>query len=320
MTDYYTQQRKRNIVVGIFVILGLVAFFYLVWIFQDLPIAVGKFTSFKIYVQFPTAPGVARHTPVRFCGYQVGRVVSVMAPEIRKDLNDPNLAYHHTVVAMAIDEQYANIPSNVDIKLMKRGLGSSYIELKQHPGTKPTPKDPNNMKTAFLSDGMLLQGSTGTTSEFFPEESQKKLEKLVDNFTNLLNNANLIIGDTENRQNIKDLLANTELATEQATATLKDFQEMSIEGKSAIKTAESEMKKAANAIDTASEDFSLALRELTITMEKVNNGDGTAGKILNDGRLYENLLDSSQELQAALEQLKILMAESRERGLPIKLK
>ena len=49
-----------------------------------------------------------------------------------------------------------------------------------------------------------------------------------------------------------------------------------------------------------------------------SEGGGSAGKLLNDGRLYENLLDSSQELSLALEQLKELAAQAREKGIKIK--
>jgi len=54
-------------------------------------------------------------------------------------------------------------------------------------------------------------------------------------------------------------------------------------------------------------------------LARAREGDGTAARVLNDGRLYENLLDSSRELEMALEQLKILAAEAREKGIRLKL-
>ena len=35
----------------------------------------------------------------------------------------------------------------------------------------------------FLVEGSLLQGSTGVSSEFFPEATQKKLEELITGIT-----------------------------------------------------------------------------------------------------------------------------------------
>ncbi len=72
-------------VVGIFVIAGLCSLVWLIFKFGDLPGVVTKMNAFQVFVQFPTATGVQKDTPVRFCGYQIGRVTNVMAPEVRKD-------------------------------------------------------------------------------------------------------------------------------------------------------------------------------------------------------------------------------------------
>ena len=166
MSDYETSQRRRNFVVGVFVIMVLTALGWLIFKFGDLPGVVTKYRSFEVFVQFPSAPGVQRDTPVRFCGYQIGRVTSIMTPEVRKDLVT-GLEYYQTVVVLNIDKKYGAIPDDVEVKMMTRGLGSSYIELKQDP-TKPD-------RGSYLRDKIILQGSTGMTSEFFPEESQKIL-------------------------------------------------------------------------------------------------------------------------------------------------
>ena len=41
---------------------------------------------------------------------------------------------------------------------------------------------------------------------------------------------------------------------------------------------------------------------------------------VNDGRLYENLLENTQQMKVLLEELEAFMAKSREKGVPIKLK
>lgn len=295
MSDYETTQRTRNIIVGIFVIVAMFALVWLIFKFGDLPTVVGKFRSFQVFVQFPTAQGVWKNTPVHFCGYEIGSVTEVMAPQMRTDL-DTGLEYHQTVVILSINKKYVNIPSDVEVKLMTRGLGSSYIEIKE-----PRP-DPNRPVTEFLAEGSLLQGSTGMTSEFFPEESQKKLDKLADGLGTLVNNANNILGDEKNRENIKTSLANLSDASKQATQTLKELQEFFTAG------------------TDASAELSKALAELRLILEKVNSGQGTAAKLINDGRLYENLLENTQQTQVLLEELRAFMAKSRDKGLPIKIK
>ena len=142
MSDYETTDRRRNIIVGIFVVGSLSALVWLIFKFQDLPRAISKIGSYQVFVQFPTAMGVQRDTDVYLSGYRIGNVTEVMAPKIRREIL-PNgklgKEYHQTVIVLSIDKQYANIPSNVEVKLMTRGLGSSYIELKVNPDALPAP-------------------------------------------------------------------------------------------------------------------------------------------------------------------------------------
>ncbi len=301
MSDYETTQKKRNIIVGAFVLAAVCALVWLIFKFGDLPTAASRLRSFQVFVQFPTAPGVQTDTPVRFCGYQIGRVTKVKPPEVLTDLNT-GLKYHQTLVVMSIDKKYVNIPSNVEVKLMTRGLGSSYIELTVDPTLPQTPRDPNRPETKFLTDKIPLQGSSGMTSEFFPADSQKKLDELVDGLRTFIGNANDIFGDKTNKENLKATLANLAEATDRATDALEEFRGFFASG-----------------INTT-EQLTETVTELKLVLEKVNSGHGTAGKLINDGRLYENLLENSQQLEVLIEELRAFIAKAKEKGLPIKVK
>jgi phospholipid/cholesterol/gamma-HCH transport system substrate-binding protein len=303
-------------------------------------------SSFEVFVQFPTATGVQKDTPVRFCGYQIGRVTKVMAPEIRRHM-ETGLEYYQTVVILSIDKRYVTIPSNVEVKLMTRGLGSSYIELKQTPGKPEVPLDPNRPETKFLVDTIWLQGSTGMTSEFFPEESQAKLSELIDGLKAFITNANDIIGDDENKDNIKQTIANLTEVSEQAkqmveeirkfaatgTSTLKsadakvdqvvtavvdtseDIRKFAAAGTSVLESADAKAENLVTALIHTSEELSKATSQLRLVLEKINSGQGSAAKLLNDGRFYENLLENTHELQALLENLQSLIDKVKEEGL-----
>jgi phospholipid/cholesterol/gamma-HCH transport system substrate-binding protein len=350
VSDYETKQRRHNVVVGLFVILGFCALVWLIFKFGDLPGIVTKLDSFEVFVQFPTATGVQRDTPVRFCGYQIGRVTSVMAPEIREDMVN-GIEYYQTVVVLSIDKRYVTIPSNIEVKLMTRGLGSSYIELKQIPGKPLEAKDPNRPDTKYLVDKIWLQGSTGMTSEFFPEESQKKLDGLVEGLGNLIANANDIMGDDRSKENIKKTLANLAKASEQARDTMEEFEKLAAEGTVAIKKADVKVDEIVTAfVDTSeeireftaagtstlksvddraeklitamvdtSENLSSAMVELRLILEKVNTGEGSAARLLNDGSFYEELLENTNQLKLLLEEMRSFVAEWRDKKIEVKL-
>ena len=342
MSDYETSQRRRNFVVGLFVVVGLTALGWLIFKFGDLPGIVTRYRSFQVFVQFPSAPGVQRDTPVRFCGYQIGRVTSVMTPEIRKDLTT-DLEYYQTVIVLSIDKKYGTIPHDVEVKLMTRGLGSSYIELKQDP-TKPA-------GDKFLENETLLQGSTGMTSEFFPEESQKKLDGLIEGLRALIANANDVIGDPNSKDNLKRTLANLADASEQARHTLEEFQELAATGTESLKKADTKIEEVvASVVDTSTEikqfaatgtetlksvdakterlvaatvetsgQLTASMRELQLVLQKVNNGQGSAARLLNDGSFYENLLENTNQLQVLLEEMKEFIAEWRNKKIDVKI-
>jgi len=306
-------------IVGVFVVVGICALVWLIFKFGDLPTAVTKMGSFEVFVQFPTAPGVQQDTPVRFCGYQIGRVTKVMSPEIRRDMVS-GLEYYQTVVILSIDEKYVNIPSNIEVKLMTRGLGSSYIELKQHPGIHSVPLDPNRPETIFLVDKIWLQGSTGMTSEFFPEESQKKLVELVESLRVLSGHANDIISNPDNKENLQKILANLTEASEQAKGTMEEFRKFAIAGTTTLKNADAKAEELIVAMVDTSEEISKASGQLRLILEKINSGQGSAARLINDGRFYENLLENAQQIQLLLEELKSFVTQARDKGVPIKLK
>jgi phospholipid/cholesterol/gamma-HCH transport system substrate-binding protein len=275
--------------------------------------------SFEVYVQFPTAPGVQTDTPVRFCGYQIGRVTKVMAPEIRKDMVT-GLEYYQTIVILSIDKTYVNIPSNINVKLMSRGLGSSYVEIKQYPGIPPEPLDPNRPETVYLVDKILLQGSTGITSEFFPEESQQKLDDLVGGLKALIANANDILGNRSNKENLQKTIANLTEASHEAKQTIEEFRKFAVAGTATLKSVDSKTEELVVAMVGTSEEISKVSSQMRLILEKINNGQGSVAMLLNDGRFYESLLEDTQQVQLLLEELKSFVTQARTKGVPIKLK
>jgi phospholipid/cholesterol/gamma-HCH transport system substrate-binding protein len=252
-----------------------------------------------------------------------------MAPDVLENLNTGQ-QYHQTRCVLSINKQYRDIPSNVEVKLMTRGLGSSYIELEVDPNRLPAPpRDPNRPETRFLVEGMQIQGSAGMTSEFFPEESQEKLNKLVESIGTFIGNANDILADPNNKENIKFTLANfTEashniaVAMAQATQTLKsaeetlaEFRQFASTGDQTLKNFDAKAERLVASMVGTSAEIGETVSQLRLAMAKINDGDGTVGRFISDGRLYENLLESTGQLSILLKDFKELLDTIREKGL-----
>jgi phospholipid/cholesterol/gamma-HCH transport system substrate-binding protein len=344
VSDYETGQKRRNLIVGIFVLFGVTALVWLIFKFGDLPGFVAELDSYHVYVQFPNAMGVEKDTAVDFCGYQVGRVTGISPPKVMEDLNTHKF-FHQTLVVLSIDKKYKDIPKTVEVKLMTRGLGSSYIELKLRN------LDVNEPIGPFLKEGSQLQGSTGMTSEFFPEESQKQLSELIEGINDFVGNANDVIGNRENKENTRKVLANLAEASGQAKQTLEQFGKFAAAGTTVLKHADGKVDEVVTSlVDTSgqvkefasagtstlqnvdakadklltslmetTEQLSRSMGELRSVLEKINSGDGTAGKLLNDGALYEHLLEDSKQLKAVLEEMQAFIADWRNKKIDVKL-
>ena len=297
--------------VGVFVIVAVIAFFWLIFKFGDLPVFVSEIRSYEVKIQFPSAPGVQKDTPVRFCGYQIGTVTDVKPPNILQDRNTKQW-YHQTLVIISIENQFKDIPDIVDAKLMTRGLGSSYIEL------SIPPVDVREGK--FLVEGSLLQGSSGMTSEFFPAETQKKLDELITGISAFVKNSNDVIGDAENKANLKAALANLSDASQQASDAIRQLKEAAATGKTMLQNADTRTAQLTTSLVTTSDKMGEVMTHLESVLEKIDNGEGTAGKLVNDGRLYEQLLEDSKQLHLVMKDMKTFMTESTEKGISIKLK
>lgn len=293
-------------IVGAFVIVGVMIFAYMIFLFGELPVVMTKFTSYNIRVKFPFAPGVEQNTPVRYCGYQVGRVTYVSPPMPE---NKDGKLIHQVTVTMAISRDYAAIPANVQVKLFRRGMGSSYIELSTIPMSGD---DFARLDPQFLQGGMELQGISGATNELLPEELQDKIETFFVKVTQLVDNTNEIVGDPQNRANLKNSLANLSKVTEESVATLQQIKEFST-------TANQKLAVVSDSVLQTSEELGETLIEMRRVLNKINNGQGTVGKLINDDKLYENLLDSSEELKASLEKMKKTLEKTSRSGIRVKV-
>jgi phospholipid/cholesterol/gamma-HCH transport system substrate-binding protein len=306
--DYDSIQRKRNFIVGIFVLVALTALVWLIFKFGQMPVIVSKLGSYEVIAQFASAPGVQENTPVKFCGYQVGRVTGIQAPALLPDIDTGRL-YYQVRVTMRVNNDYRTIPSTAKIMLMKRGLGSSYIEVVVDPDAPLVARDPNKPETKYLTNDMIVEGYVSTASEFLSDETQKKIEGLLNGLTALVNNVNDVVGDKQNQDNLKQSLAHLKDATGQANETLKQIEAFSKAGtRSADQLTESLAK------------LSGSIAALETLLNKINQGQGTAGKLVNDASLYESLVESSKDLDSLIVELKLFVAKSKEGGLPLKLK
>ena len=69
------------------------------------------------------------------------------------------------------------------------------------------------------------------------------------------------------------------------------------------------------AVVQTSEELGLAASQMKQLIEKVNEGEGTLSRLVNDGRLYEGLLETTSQLETVTQQLALVLEKLDKKGL-----
>lgn len=112
-------QKNLELAVGLFVALGLAAFFMLALKVSDIA-SIGEDKGYRVMARFENVGGLKVRAPVTLGGVRIGRVVGV-------DL-DPKS--YEAVVTLSIDPRYDRLPDDSSASILTSGLlGEQYIGL-----------------------------------------------------------------------------------------------------------------------------------------------------------------------------------------------
>jgi DNA repair exonuclease SbcCD ATPase subunit len=159
------------------------------------------------------------------------------------------------------------------------------------------------------------------------DEQVQRLGKVLDSIDSL-------VGDPQLREDVRQAIANLRQTSEQAQRIAGDVEKFSGNLESLRSDAAETLGSARKTFTTADEEIRKLSREFTdrlgqatqlmkqvsSTLEKIERGDGTAGALLTDRRLYEGLVDTTRELQIAIRDLQRLIRQWEQEGVPMRLR
>lgn len=142
------QSKTVEIIVGIFVLLGLAALLMLSMKVSNLS-APGDGAGYKVEAQFLNIGGLKTRSPVKMAGVVVGRVHRIYIDEEN----------YNAVVVMNISNDYKNIPQDTSASIYTAGLlGEQYISLE--PGGAETYLSEGD-QIRITSDAVVLEDIIG---------------------------------------------------------------------------------------------------------------------------------------------------------------
>ena len=333
---------RRNTVVGLFAMFGLVAMTALVFMFGG-----GKSwfaDRYNIRVFFPNGVmGVAEGQGVTLSGKRIGETTSV-------EFHDPNNVSAGVDVIVAVDGQY-DLPADAQVRVAASimGFGRPAIQMLvgDNPGRDKLPRDGTGVirgEMIAMLDQLLPPGIQNTLTNSAAQmgdlaasmrpvsieltrllESRNiddvnlhkvtaNLDTVVQRMDSGLKNLNDVLGDAQNQENLRQMLANGRTMTERGTLLMDDLRGTAADGRALFAQGQRMMQTMAGVTDQANS----LLVQLNKAAAQMNEGQGTAGLFLRDNRLYEELVLSARRLTKALDDIRDVMEMAKRGELKIK--
>ena len=275
---------SNELKIGITVVVAIVVAFIGYRIMKDIPLFR---TSTTIYTKFDQVYGLIPGNVVNVKGFKIG---SVKEMEL--------LVSDSTLVTMNIEEGY-QIPKGSIAVLKSSGvLGAKFIEIQKADSTEMVPHQ------GYI-EGVFEQGMMDT----FAEEGEKLsndisasirgVEKLVTSLNETL--------DKKNKESINGIIQNLKSSTTSldqliqkkqsdldemitsAKQTMQNMDELSSENKEKLTSLINNLEATSAELETLSSGLNETNLTLNDVLTKINNGEGTLGKMVNDPSLYNNV-------------------------------
>jgi phospholipid/cholesterol/gamma-HCH transport system substrate-binding protein len=265
-----------------------------------------------IYAKYTDTKGLIVSNPVFVNGFQVGSVF---------EIENQSADLSHIVVSIKLNGNY-EIPANSIATIQDNPLGTNSISIVLGDG-KTFLKSEDTIKTAPAAS---LLGDLMNTLSPIGEQTKKTitaLEKVLTNINTVLNE--------QNKANFQTILANLSATTENLNKSMASIEGMLQKQNGSIsqtadnlssftKNLSDNNKKINNIIsnlDTASkqikdadltktiQSIQEAVSELSTTLHKLNTGEGTAAKLLNDPAIYTQLQGTIKSINTLVDDVKM---------------
>ncbi|MFM1756077.1 MAG: hypothetical protein RL621_1019 [Bacteroidota bacterium] len=265
-----------------------------------------------IYAKYHDTKGLIVSNPVYVNGYQVGTVFEI--ENLNAQLSDIS-------VAIKMNNNY-QIPTNSIATIQENPLGTNSIYISLGNATSYL-KNGDTVKTAPATS--LLGDFMNTLSPL-----GEQFKKTIDELRKVLVNVNDVMDD-QNKANFKELIANLTKTSDNLNKSMASIEKMvDQQGGSIAQTAENingftknlaeNNKKISNIInnlDSTSQsikdanlnktikDIQTALVGINLTLQKLNTGNGTAAKIMNDPTVYTELKNTINSVNTLVDDIKV---------------
>lgn len=288
---------KREVKIGIFAVTMIVAAWAGIRFLQGLDILSRNAVYYASYDQ---VSGIQAASPIMLKGVKVGTVTGISLDPQHSD---------NVVLQFTIKRQF-RIPKDSEARIFSDGfMGGKAIEIVYGKSSEYLEKG-DTLRSVRDRDLMDMAGSE---LEFF----KQKISQVTADLSRTLDNLNLLMEDNAQSINgtlrhldamsgdLADLLDTEKQNLASAVENLTAFSEMLGENAPRVDSMMGNLNRITTELADAgfARELSETVGEMNLLLERIQEGDGTVGRLLNDPSLYESLNEASDNLASLLANL-----------------
>ncbi len=255
-------------------------------------------SSRTFYAVYDNVEGLSKSSPVTINGLQVGSITDIKFLDSSGKL----------VVVMNINNDF-DFPKNSFAKIYGGTLiGSKSMAIEPVYGGNGTARSGDTLSSK-VDPGLLELVNNRLTP------LQSRIETAVGDVDTLITSVNHILS-SETQSSIKRSFENIRITLESLKNTSSDINDVVVKNKGNIESSfeninatTENLKNVSDSIsrmniEKISNDLEESIANIKAVTKKINDKDGSLGKLVNDDQLYQNLEGASKELEELLNDIK----------------
>jgi ABC-type transporter Mla subunit MlaD len=159
-----------------------------------------------------------------------------------------------------------------------------------------------------------------------PNSPPENISTMVTRLSRTIKSLEDVIGDPKVQGQVREIVQNLADSTDHLKGTLAKIDTAVANAGGTVDKFGSAATQASETLGTAqkqvllvSEKLITTLDQLQKTTRQISEGNGTTGKLINDPRLYDGLVDLSKSLRGTVDDLDLLVKRWNDEGLGIHL-
>ncbi|MFW6146688.1 MAG: MlaD family protein [Planctomycetota bacterium] len=343
-------ERTRNVAVGLTALGAIIGLAYMVLLFGDVPAFARR--GYPLTLRFPEVGSLDRGNEVRLNGIRVGTITEVSLRDdprqganarcrIQRDMRIPADAVATIARRGLGGGAYIQLttpgPATGPITWLPTD-GSAVLEGAAQSGGLLGPEFATQLDAVaegFASFSRLADNLNAIlTTADHTDPPAEGLAGTIQRLNSALDGVGELVSDPDNQANFAAALDNLRRTSGQTAEAIDAFTAMVRQARRTFATVDegvTDMNTAAGRIGGRIDELAgkliddadrlgRLLNQLNQAATRLDTTDGTAGRLLNDPALYNNLVESTDTLNRTLAELEAMLIQWRSEGVKMKVK